>query len=235
MGVGMALPYAVIVLVPSLLQRIPKPGTWMEVFKKSTGFLLFFIAAKLTLAALPKDRLLSVLTYGIIFSFCVWMWNKWVGFSTPAGKKWAVRAVALVIAIGAGLWLLPAAGQPTGATIDWQNYDADVVAQARTQKRPVLLKFTADWCTNCKIVDKRVYQDPEVVGLVKEKNVLAIKADTTLIDYPATKDLKGIYGEAGNVPVSILVPPEGPNRKWRGIFDKQALIDILKSLPEAEK
>lgn len=57
MGVGMALPYAVIVSVPSLLERVPKPGTWMEIFKKSTGFLLFFIAAKLTLAALPKDRL----------------------------------------------------------------------------------------------------------------------------------------------------------------------------------
>ncbi|MBN2131379.1 MAG: thioredoxin family protein [Sedimentisphaerales bacterium] len=235
MGVGMALPYAVIVLVPSLLQRIPKPGTWMEIFKKSTGFLLFFIAAKLTLAALPKDRLLSVLTYGIIFSFCVWMWSKWVGFSTPAGRKWAVRAVAVALAVGAGLWLLPAAGQPTGASIDWQEYDRDVVAQATAQKRPVLLKFTADWCTNCKIVDRRVYQDPQVAELVKEKNVLAIKADTTLIDYPATTDLKAIYGEAGNVPVTILVPPEGSNRRWRGIFDKQELIDILKSLPEGEK
>ena len=235
MGVGMALPYAVIVLVPSLLQRIPKPGTWMEVFKKSTGFLLFFIAAKLTLAALPKDRLLSVLTYGIIFSFCVWMWSKWVGFSTPAGRKWAVRAVAVALAVGAGFWLLPATGQPADAAIDWQKYDADVVAQATAQKRPVLLKFTADWCTNCKIVDRRVYRDAQVAGLVKEKNVLAIKADTTLIDYPATKDLKGIYGEAGNVPVSILVPPEGSNRRWRGIFDKQELIDILKSLPEGEK
>jgi len=59
MGAGMALPYAIIVLAPSLLQRIPKPGHWMEIFKKSTGFLLFFIAAKLTLAALPKERLLS--------------------------------------------------------------------------------------------------------------------------------------------------------------------------------
>ena len=34
------------------MERIPKPGTWMEYFKKSCGFLLFFIAVKLTLAAL---------------------------------------------------------------------------------------------------------------------------------------------------------------------------------------
>jgi len=235
MGAGMALPYAIIVLVPSLLQRIPKPGRWMEIFKKSTGFLLFFIAAKLTLAALPKERLLSVLTYGILFSFCVWMWSKWVGFSTPAGKKWAVRFAALAIAVGAGFWLLPAAGQPADAAIDWQEYDPGLVAEATAQGRPVLLKFTADWCSNCKIVDKRVYRDPLVAALVRERNVMPIKADTTLIDYPATVDLKEIYGEAGNVPVTIVVPPNDTPRKLRGIFNKEELIDILESLPESER
>ncbi len=83
MGVGMALPYAVIVATPKLLDRVPKPGTWMELFKKSCGFLLLFIAIKLTLAGLPKEQLINVLLYGVIFSFCVWMWGQWVSFNTP--------------------------------------------------------------------------------------------------------------------------------------------------------
>ena len=231
MGVGMALPYAVIVSVPSLLQRIPKPGTWMEIFKKSTGFLLFMIAAKLTLAALPRERLLNVLMYGIVFSFCVWMWGKWVGFSTPAGKRRFVRGLALAIAIGAGLWLLPAVGSPEGAAIDWQPYNRDTVQTAMDRKRPVLLKFTADWCTNCKVVEKRVYHDLNVAELIKAKNVLVIKADTTQIDYPATTDLKQVYGEAGNVPVTIIVLPDGQREKLRGIFDKKNLIEVLERLP----
>lgn len=231
MGVGMALPYAVVVLIPSLLDRIPKPGTWMEIFKKSAGFLLFFIAAKLTLAALPKDRLLNVLMYGIVFSFCVWMWGKWVGFSTPAGKKWAVRLIALVIAVGAAYALLPAAALPAGEAVNWQDYDRDLLRQATAQERPVLLKFTADWCTNCKVVDKRVYHDPEVVEQIEAGNMLPIKADTTLNDYPATIDLKQVYGEAGNVPVTIVVGPDGRREKLRGIFDKRELLDIIESLP----
>lgn len=235
MGVGMALPYAVIVLVPSLLERVPKPGNWMEFFKKSTGFLLFFIAAKLTLAALPKDRLLNVLTYGIIFSFCVWMWGKWVGLATPAGKKWTVRLMAVVVAVATGFWLLPAKGLSPEAAVDWQKYDADSVRQAASQERPVVLKFTADWCTNCKIVDKKVYQAPEVARLIKEKNVLPIKADTTLIDYPATVDLKTVYGEAGNVPVTIVLLPNGTQTKLRGIFNKERLLDILEQLPEGKE
>lgn len=235
MGVGMALPYAVIVSVPSLLERVPKPGTWMEIFKKSTGFLLFFIAAKLTLAALPKDRLLNVLTYGIVFSFCAWMWGTWVGFATPVAKRRLVRFVALLIAVGAAVWLLPAGGPPEGASIDWQSYDRDAVSRATSQGRPVLLKFTADWCTNCKIVERRVYHDPDVIGRIERKNVLPIMADTTLIDYPATKDFQQIYGEAGNVPVTIVVLPNAEVRKLRGIFDKQELLDLLDELPEGPR
>ncbi len=235
MGVGMALPYAVIVLVPALLERLPKPGQWMEVFKKSTGFLLFFIAVKLTLTALPKDRLVNVLTYGILFSFCVWMWGKWVGLGTPAARRWAVRLIAVVLAVGAGFWLLPAPGLSADAAIDWHAYDADLIQQAVSQDRPVLLKFTADWCTNCKVVDRRVYQDPEVVELIRDKNVLAVRADTTVIDYPATRDLKQLYGEAGNVPTSILLLPDGSQEKLRGIFDKEKLIQILTRVPGSDR
>lgn len=235
MGVGMAIPYAVVVLVPSLLNRLPRPGYWMDIFKKSTAFLLFFIAVKLTLAALPKDRLLNVLIYGIVFSFCVWMWGKWVGFSTPRPRVWTIRAIALLLAIGAGFWLLPVPGQSAQVFIDWQPYDAAVVQNAVAQGRPVLLKFTADWCANCKIVDRRVYHDPDVAGLIRQKNVLPIKADTTLIDYPATRDLKGLYGEAGNVPVTIVVTPGGTREKLRGIFHATELTKILTGLPEAKQ
>ncbi len=229
MGVGMALPYAVVMSIPSLLNRIPKPGAWMDIFKKSTGFLLFLIAAKLTLAALPKERLLNVLMYGIIFSFCVWMWGKWVNLATPKGKRRAVRLTALFIAIATGIWLLPVKELPK---IDWRQYDRDIVQQATLQKQPVLLKFTADWCTNCKVVEARVYRDPEVAGQIERKNVLAIKADTTVIDYTATIDLKKVYGEAGNVPLTILLLPNGDKQKLRGIFNKLQLIEILEKLPE---
>ncbi len=235
MGVGMALPYAVIVLVPSLMDRIPRPGTWMEIFKKSTGFLLFFIAVKLTLAALPKDRLVNVLLYGIVFAFCAWMWGKWVGFATPAGKRRLVRFLALVLAVGGALWLLPASGTPEGGAVGWQPYDRTVVDGATSRGRPVILKFTADWCTNCKVVERKVYRDPEVIRWIGEKDVLPILADTTVIDYPATQDLREIYGEAGNVPVTIVLVPGGQVHKLRGIFDKQSLIDLLTALPEGRK
>lgn len=227
MGVGMALPYGVVIAVPGLLGRLPKPGAWMELFKKSCGFLLLLIAAKLALAALPKDRLINVLVYGVVFSFCVWMWGTWVTFSTPMKKKWLIRCLALLIAVSSGLWLLPS----HEALIDWQDYDAQAVTEALDEDRPVLLKFTADWCTNCKIVDLRVYQKPEIAELIETKGVLAIKADTTTNEMPATQDLNTLYGEAGNVPVTILLKPHADPIKLRGIFAADELKDLLKALP----
>jgi len=227
MGVGMAIPYAIIIMIPKLLDKVPKPGIWMEMFKKTCGFLLLFIAAKLTLAALPKDRLLSVLSFGIIFSFCVWVWGNWVTFSTPAAKKWMIRLFAAAIVIVCGGWLLPSTEMPEDESIAWQKYDAEVISDAISQGRPVVVKFTADWCTNCKVVDKKVYRDAEVIDIVKENWVLAIKADTTLESYRATQDLKKVYGEAGNVPVTIVLQPGEEPVKIRGIFDKDKLIDLL--------
>jgi len=236
MGVGMALPYAMIVAFPPLLSWLPKPGVWMEIFKKSCGFLLLFIAVKLSLAALPKDRLIVVLLYGVIFSFCVWMWGQWVDFSTPAARKWTVRGIALAIAVGGGLWLLPAGTLPEGPAVKWQHYDSAQIQAIRSGGRPViLLKFTADWCSDCKVVESRVYRDPEVVKQLRNKGVLAIKADTTSIDSPATKDFRTVYGEAGAIPVTILLVPDQQPVKLRGIFEKGELLAHLEKLRDVEQ
>lgn len=229
MGIGMALPYAVLVSIPKLLTFIPRPGAWMEIFKKTGGFLLLIIAVKFTLAALTKDRLINVLMYGVIFSFCVWMWGQWVTFSSPALRKWLVRTAALIISVAAGFWLLPAPQQPI---IEWHKYDPAAIEKALQEDQPVVLKFTADWCTNCKVVEKRVYQQIEIAKLLQNRNVLSIKADTTQAQYPASIDFKSIFGEAGNVPVTILLDPKTKTMiKLRGIFKPEQLKEAVNTIP----
>lgn len=228
MGVGMALPYALLVSAPKLLDFVPRPGTWMEIFKKTGGFLLLIIAVKFTLTALTKDRLINVLLYGVIFAFCVWMWGQWVQFHTPAGRKWAVRLAALAIAVLCGVWLLPAAEPPI---IAWQEYDPALIETALRDGRPVVVKFTADWCANCKVVERKVYQQPEVAQLIADKNILPVKADTTQAQYPASVDLKAVFGEAGNLPVTVLLNPKGRTLiKIRGIFEPEQFRQTISKI-----
>jgi len=226
MGLGMAAPYAVLVSIPGLLSKLPKPGTWMEIVKKAMGFVLLIIAVKL-IGALPKDRLVNVLYYAVAVSFCLWMWGGWVNFNTASGKKWTVRVLALLIAVAAGMLLLPKPEK----LIDWQDYDPAQIELARQQQKPILIKFTANWCTTCTWVDRRVFQQKDIAELIEQKGVLAVKADTTSADSVATADLANVYKEPG-VPVTVLHLPMEPLKKLRGIIDKEQLKEILTALPD---
>jgi thiol:disulfide interchange protein DsbD len=227
-GVGMAVPYLVLILTPGLLNRLPKPGGWMERIKQGLGFLLLLVAVKL-LSALPGEWRISVLYYVVILSACVWMWGGWVSYSTARGRKLLVRSIALVIAVAAGWVILPGHGEKP---VDWQEYDTAEIAKAVDVERPVLIKFTADWCSSCSIVEKFVYMRKDIGELIKRKGVVAFKGDTTLAGAPATADLANVYHEPG-VPVSVLLLPGGKEEKLRGLIGKDDLKKVLNSLPDA--
>jgi thiol:disulfide interchange protein DsbD len=133
-----------------------------------------------------------------------------------------------VLAVAAGFAFLPAA-KPS--LIDWQKYDAAAIKTALSENKSVLIKFTADWCLSCQVVEKTVYSRKDIAELIKQKGVLPIKADTTLRDYPATIALKELYNEPG-VPVSILfVPGTDEPVRWRGLAFGDELKSALEKRP----
>ncbi len=226
-GVGMAVPYAILTSIPGLLKHLPKPGQWMELFKQGIGFVLLIIAVKL-IGALPQIYRTNVLYFAVVLGFCVWMWGGWVSFNTKLTRKWIIRITAVVIVFAAGWVFLPT---PAGEPIPWQDYNDAVIDTALAQERPVLIKFTADWCLSCQTVDKVVYHRKDIAKLIEEKSVLAVKADTTAKDFPATLALKNKYNEPG-VPVSILfIPGAEEPAKFHEIFFAGKLKELLQKLP----
>jgi len=225
-GVGMALPYAILTSMPALLKKMPRPGRWMELFKQTVGFVLLVIAVKL-IAALPQDRRIGVLYFSVIVSFCIWMWFGWVDFNTKLSRKLVIRIIAALLAVTAGWTFLR---PPAEELIAWQKYDAGKIEAALAQGRPVLIDFTADWCLSCQVVEKTVYAKKEIAALIEDKGVLAIKADTTVKDYPATLALKNLYNEPA-VPVSMLfVPGRAEPLRWRGMVFGDELKTNLQEL-----
>jgi thiol:disulfide interchange protein DsbD len=156
------------------------------------------------------------------------MWGGWVSYATARGRKWLVRSIALLLAVAAGWAILPAHEK----AIDWLDYDAGQIAIAASENKPVLIKFTADWCSSCSIVEKFVYMRKDIAELIKQKGILPFKGDTTLTGAPATIDLAKVYNEPG-VPVSILLLPGGRTEKLRGLIGKNDLKKFLNTLPDA--
>jgi thiol:disulfide interchange protein len=223
----MAVPYAILTSIPGLLRRLPKPGQWMELFKQGIGFVLLIIAVKL-IGALPQNYRTNVLYFTVILGFCVWMWGGWISFNTKPARKWLIRISAALILFAGGWVFLPT---PAGELIAWHGYDDAFIDNALAEGKPVLIKFTADWCLSCQAVDKVVYHNKDIIELIEKKAVVAIKADTTLDKYPATLALKNKYKEPG-VPVTILFLPgtDEPVRLHEILF-KEKLKDLLQELP----
>jgi len=223
-GVGMALPYLILTSMPGLLGRMPKAGRWMELFKQALGFVLLIIAVKMVKAVPDADKI-SVLYYAVVLSFCFWMWGSWVSYGTKLSRKLLIRGLAVVLAVLAFGFFF------SKERIEWQPYDAKLIETARAEGRAVLIKFTADWCMNCEVVDQAVYQRKDIAELIKDKGVVPIKGDTTREDQPATLALKNEYSEPG-VPVTILLLPgrDEPVR-IQELFFAEKLKELLQGLP----
>ena len=227
-GLGMASPYAILTSMPGLLKYLPKPGRWMELFKQAMGFVLLVVAIWL-IQALSEERRTGVLYFAVVLGLCLWMWGGWVNFNTPVVRKWTIRTIAGVIAIGSGLLLLP---KPLPSEINWLDYDRDAIQTAVASNQPVLIEFMAEWCLTCKVIEKTVYKRKDISDLIGSKGVLAIQADTTKLKKPATIDLSGIYKEPG-VPVSILYSPGiAQPERLHGMLIGDKLKKLLESLPD---
>jgi len=224
-GLGMAVPYAILSSLPGWLKRLPRSGRWMELFKQTLGFLLLIIAVKL-IKAVPEANKINLLYFAVILSFCVWIWNTWVTYGSKVSSKFLVRGgAAILIVLASWFFFKP-------ELIKWQDYDPASIESAKSEQTPVLIKFTADWCTNCEVVDKFVYQRKDIARLIDKKGVLAIKGDTTKTGQPATLDLKNVYGEPG-VPVTMLfLPRETVPLRLRNLFFGDELKELLEALPD---
>jgi thiol:disulfide interchange protein len=231
-GVGMSLPYLALTAIPGLMSGLPKPGRWMDIFKQAIGFVLLVIAVK-QIAGLPPERLIPLLYFVPVLAFAVWMWGSWVDYGTPTCRKWTVRLIAAVLAVVAGMYLLPASSAEK-QLIKWQPYDAVKIDEAVKSGRPVLMDFSAAWCFNCTVLDKVVYTRHDIADLVSQKNVLSIRADVTLAQYPAAAALKQLGESAIPLNVLFVLGQEQP-LKFRGILIGAELKKAMEALPQPEK
>ncbi len=225
-GVGMAAPHALLAAFPGLVNRLPKPGRWMELFKQSMGFALLLVVVWLIGTLSEESWAFWIAAWAVVLSFCLWMWANWVRYDAPLVRKIIVRSLAAALAVGAGLWMLP---RPEPLTVKFEQFDEGRIASARVTGRIVLVKVTASWCTECLVIDHRVYDTPEVAAKLEAMDVLNIKADVTNRGSPVSQWVRREFAAAP--PLTIIYPPDGSAPiRLVGAFSKGDLIGVLDGL-----
>ena len=227
-GVGMALPHAVLASLPDLVSLLPKPGVWMEYFKQTMGFLLIPAVIYL-LSTLPERGGWPWLVggFGVVLVFSLWMWGSWVRFDAGLRRKLIVRGAAVALAVASGFWLLP---EPGRDGVQFEPFSAQRIADARKAGRVVVVKVTAAWCTECKILDFRVFGRAEIAKAFSDGRVAAIEADVTDKSSPASRWVKANFG--GAPPLTLIYPAAGgPPQAVVGVFGQE---DMIRYLTEAQ-
>ena len=224
LGVGMAAPHAALCAFPNLVNKLPRPGRWMELFKQSMGFALLGLAVFL-LATVGEisTRSVRVMYFGVLLAFGLWVWGTWVRFETPPLRKWTVRGAAIALVIAAGFWML---GEPAKPLVKFENFDRARIEAARKEGKTVLIKFTASWCMECKVIDAFVYNTPEVAEKLKDPDILVMKADVTNHDSPASQYLREV-GSGSPPETLIYLGHEGTRINLPGSLSKDRLLSEL--------
>jgi thiol:disulfide interchange protein/DsbC/DsbD-like thiol-disulfide interchange protein len=208
-GVGMALPYVAASFIPAVARALPKPGAWMDTFKKFMAFPMFATVIWLVWVLGQQSGIDGAgALLAILLVLCMVLWS-----FTLHGKA---KAYLAIISIAILAYITPAIGVNITKNNDapaaslqagelWQNWEPGRVDQLLASGRPVFVDFTAAWCVTCQFNKKSTLSKPELLAEFESKKVQLLRADWTRRDPAIGAALKDL-GRSG-VPVYVLYAP----------------------------
>jgi thiol:disulfide interchange protein DsbD len=232
LGVGMALPYLAIAWVPAIGRVLPRPGMWMDVFRKFMAFPMFGTVAWLVWVVGQQsgiDGAGALLALLVALSMVVWA-------LTLSGRARVVTAVISVAFLGTVAWATgenitkpPAPAATTAASAQgWQPWEPGRVDQIVAGGQPVFVDFTAAWCVTCQYNKKTTLSRSDVMADFAAKNVALLRADWTRRD-PAITAALAQLGREG-VPVYVFYAAGKPPIVLSEVLDAQEVKDAIAKL-----
>ncbi|HEY3695536.1 protein-disulfide reductase DsbD family protein [Phenylobacterium sp.] len=216
LGLGFGLPFAAAAFVPDLLSHLPKPGPWMQGFKRLMAFPMYGTAAwlawVLSIQAGPAG-LGRLLAAGVAFAFAAWLLGIAQRRRAAGGRPVLTAGLGVVVALAAAAGVVwpgygagPAAAQAEGR-VPSEPYSAGRLAAAQAEGRPVLVNFTAAWCVTCQVNERAALSSPRVARAFARANALYLKGDWTRRDAGIAAELAR-HGRAG-VPLYLVYGAKG--------------------------
>ena len=210
LGLGLALPFLALGFVPPLRRMLPRPGAWMERFRRIMAIPMALTALALLwltvqLGGRPFGLIAMVLVAGVLLGLFVTGRLQrggklaWPAFGLVAAPFIAFAAIALPS-------VYAAKGSEAKASIhNPQAFSRDALAAARASGKPVFVWFTADWCVTCKVNEAAAIERESVAEAFAAAGVVTMVGDWTVRD-PAITQFLTEQGAAG-VPLYLWYAP----------------------------
>lgn len=228
LGLGLALPFLLIGLIPALRARLPKPGAWMVRFRRLmalpmalTALALIWLTARL--GGKPFALMALVVVIGLVVALGV------VGRLQARGKMaWPAFGLIAAPFLIFGAFALPAAyaeqsSNTAQSILSPQVFSETALAEARASGQPVFLWFTADWCVTCKVNEKVAIEREGTRAAFEQAGVIAMVGDWTRHD-PAITQFLAQHGAAG-VPLYLWYEPDSEADQLLQVLTADMLVE----------
>jgi thiol:disulfide interchange protein DsbD len=189
--------------------KLPKSGPWMDAVKSVFGVIMLVAAlyflrpvlAPLRHYGRPQLGFLGLHGTAVVCGMLLGGFHLSFGTGLVTGARKGLGLLLLTVGFYGGLaWLLT----PKQAAV-WQTSEAQAVAQAQREHRPLLIDFGAEWCPPCKKFEVETFTDPEVRAELARFALL--KVDCTNNDDESER-LRDKY-DARNLPTVLIFDGQG--------------------------
>jgi len=158
--------------------QLPKSGPWMNAVKSVFGIALIVAGLYYLRPIVPALAHLSTRsTFFLVATILAVASGLALGAvhgSFSAGTRQALRkAFAVALSVAGVFGLINYALTPE-LHIEWLRSEPAAVATARTQGKPLLVDFMADWCIPCQEMDVKVFGRPDMASTLAEFVLLRI-------------------------------------------------------------
>jgi thiol:disulfide interchange protein len=230
-GVGMALPYVILTVNPKFLKYIPKPGEWLRTFEQIMAFMLMFTVIYL-LSVFDTAFLLPMIAFLGFMAVGFWQYGRYGAMYQSAINR-AVSFIILVIIIVSGYFISfhYLYSEKITAEISAHGFSVERLLENKSAGKTSVIEFTADWCPNCRLVEKITLHTDKVAAALRDSSIDFMKADITGRN-PAAEKLMLLF-QSQSIPLLAIVPPgESFNRPiiLRDIYSGN---DVLKAIKMA--
>jgi thiol:disulfide interchange protein/DsbC/DsbD-like thiol-disulfide interchange protein len=214
LGLGLALPFLLLTLVPRWIAYLPRPGAWMQRLQQALAFPLYATVAWLMWVLgqqVGPSGLFAALIGLVLIGLAAWSFNVWQttegwGRRIAAGVAIAALAATLIAAVGLDrdrTTLASASSLPAGV----EPFTQSRLDQLRADKRPVFVNMTAAWCITCLVNERVALSTQAVKAAFSAGDIAYLKGDWTNRNPEITRMLER-YGRSG-VPLYLLYPGSG--------------------------
>ncbi|MBA1187258.1 protein-disulfide reductase DsbD [Stutzerimonas nitrititolerans] len=211
LGLGMGTPLVLFATGGGAL--LPRSGPWMVTVRNTFGVLLLAVAVWMLERVLPGPAALAL--WGLLAAgAALFLGTLELNSKTPRQKLAQLLGLALLVyALAVWVGALQGGSDPlrplpratlsaTGGSVEmerWQTISTPTeleaqLAAAAAANQPLLLDWYADWCISCKVIEREVFENPQIAPRLADYRLIRFDITDSNREQRALLDRYKLFG-----------------------------------------